>query len=131
VAINGVVSDVVVEIVGPKEQSAVLRTVQKEGKGSVIAIEGLRVPLTNAGPVKLTMKIYDVNGNSVNWINHPDVFMGRTPSSSSSAYLFWNGFNQKGMKVAPGVYRVVVYVDYPASSNIRDFRKIVLLGIRH
>jgi fibro-slime domain-containing protein len=131
VTINGVVSDVVVEIVGPKEQSAVLRTVLREGKGSVIAIQGLRVPSTNDGPVKLTMKIYDVNGNSVIWINNPDIFKGRAPSSSSSAYLFWDGFNQKGMKVAPGVYRAVVYIDFPVPSNIRDIRTIVMLGIRH
>jgi fibro-slime domain-containing protein len=130
VTINGIQSNVVVEIVGPKEKSVVLRTVLQGGKGSVIAIEGLLVPSVSAGPVKLTMKIYDVNGNSVTWINNPDIFNGKTSSPVSSAYVFWNGFNQKGMKVAPGVYRVAVYIDYPTSSRIKDIRSIVTLGIR-
>jgi hypothetical protein len=130
VTINGVINDVLVEIVGPKEQSTVLRTVLRQGKGTVIAIEGLRVPSINDGPVKLKMKIYDVNGNSVIWLNNPDIFMGRAAATSSSAYLFWDGFNQRGMKVAPGVYRAVVYIDYPSLSKIKDIRATVLLGIR-
>jgi hypothetical protein len=33
------------------------------------------------------------------------------------------------MKVAPGVYRAVVYVDYPPLSNIRDIKTISTVGI--
>jgi hypothetical protein len=74
------------------------------------------------------MKVYDVAGNSVTWAKDEDLFSTST-LPGTSVFLFWNGFNQQKMKVAPGVYRAVVYVDYPPLSNIRDIKTISTVGI--
>jgi hypothetical protein len=125
--ING--QDITVEVVKPGDKSRAKEIVleQKRG-GSIISIEGITVPPPNTGKVTLTMKIYDVAGNSVTWIKNEDLF-STSSIPGTSVYLYWNGFNQQKMKVAPGVYRAVVYVDYPPLSNIKDLKTISTVGI--
>jgi hypothetical protein len=121
--------DVVIEVVKPGEKSQAKTIVldRKQG-GTIISIEGITIPPPNTGKVKLTMKVYDVAGNSVTWAKDEDLFSTST-LPGTSVFLFWNGFNQQKMKVAPGVYRAVVYVDYPPLSNIRDIKTISTVGI--
>jgi hypothetical protein len=121
--------DLTIEVVKPGEKSQAKTIVleRKQG-GSVIAIEGIIVPPPNTGSVRLTMKVYDVAGNSVIWTATDDLF-SRSSLPGTSVYLYWNGFNQQKMKVAPGVYRAVVYVDYPPLSNIKDLKTISIVGI--
>jgi fibro-slime domain-containing protein len=125
--ING--QDITVEVVKPGDKSRAKEIVleQKRG-GSIIAIEGISIPPVNTGKVKLTMKIYDVAGNSVIWTKNEDLF-STSSIPGTSVYLYWNGFNQQKMKVAPGVYRAVVYVDFPPLSNIKDIKTISTVGI--
>jgi len=132
ITINGtLVDNVFVEIVKPGEKSAVERKVGTDGKGSVISIAGINIPKDPevAKRVTLTMKIYDVAGNSVTWIPRKQLFTG-TELPGTSVFLLWDGFNNAGMKSAPGVYRAVLYVDYPAQSDIKDIKLITTLGIR-
>jgi hypothetical protein len=87
------------------------------------------VPAT--GKVKGTLKIYDVVGNTVNWGNTDDLFHG-VPDNNQTAPSFdfyWNGLNANGMKCSPGVYRVVIYIDYPGASNISDVKLIKKVGL--
>jgi hypothetical protein len=123
-------SNTVVEIVKPGDESIVKKTVLRDKKGSIISIEGIVIPPDPnvAKEVTLTMKIYDVAGNSVTWIPATKIFNNEV-KPGTSVYLFWNGFNNAGMRVAPGVYRAVLYVDYPSISNIKDIRSISMLGI--
>jgi hypothetical protein len=121
--------DITIEVVKPGEKSKAKQIVlvEKNG-GAIISIEGIIIPPPNTGTVTLTMKIYDVAGNSVNYIRSDDLF-GASAIPGTSIYLYWNGFNFQKMKVAPGVYRAVVYVDYPPLSNIKDIKTISTVGI--
>jgi hypothetical protein len=127
--ING--QDLTIEIVKPGEKSRAKQIVLEEKRGgSIISIEGIIIPPPNTGNVRLTMKIYDVVGNSVIWTGTEDLF-SVSSIPGTSIFLYWNGFNQQKMKVAPGVYRAVVYVDYPPLSNIKDLKTISTVGIVH
>ncbi|MBN1130634.1 MAG: hypothetical protein JXA71_16720 [Chitinispirillaceae bacterium] len=118
-----------VEIVVPGGPEKIKTTVITEKKGAIISIGGIKIP--TEGMVNLTMKIYDVAGNSVNWIKKDDVFKSSTPLPAGTRLdLYWNGLNNKGMRSAPGVYRAVVYLDYPALSKIKDIRTISMIGIQ-
>jgi hypothetical protein len=33
------------------------------------------------------------------------------------------------MKAAPGIYRVVVYIDYPSMSRVRDVKVVKKVGV--
>ena len=56
--------------------------------------------------------------------------IGRTDTQSSfDIDVYWNGSNGRGMTVAPGMYRAIVYVDYADNANYRDYRQAVNLGI--
>ena len=97
----------------------------------------IRVMLTPDSMMSATIKIYDMVGNLVAWA-HQDDFLAYLKATNSlvdqedvSVYQldhYWNGSNQQGMKVAPGLYRVVYYVDYqnPAMS---DVKLVKILGI--
>jgi fibro-slime domain-containing protein len=105
--------------------------------GTVISIGNLRIPNgyrpdNPATWPKGYIKIYDVVGNTVtslivaNWLNGARV----DTSSSATVDRYWNGANAKGMMVAPNVYRVVAYVDFPASEkDLRDKRLVIKVGI--
>jgi hypothetical protein len=103
--------------------------VRNEGAGTLISIGNLLPP----GPevqekVKGWMKIYDAIGNSVNWGDNQDIF-----SSVGNGYtmdIYWNGLNREGMAVAPGIYRAVIYIDYPKSAGIADIKRVKKLGIQ-
>jgi hypothetical protein len=61
-----------------------------------------------------------------NWLNGARV----DTSSSATVDRYWNGANSKGMMAASNVYRVVAYIDFPASEkDLHDKRLIVKVGI--
>jgi hypothetical protein len=73
-----------------------------------------------------------VVGNTVTTLLVQDWLNGATIDTSSSATVdrYWNGANAQGMMVAPNVYRVVAYVDFPASEkDLKDKRLIIKVGI--
>jgi hypothetical protein len=122
--------DVTIEVVKPGEKSRAKEIVlERRQGGSIISIEGITIPPPNTGNVTLTIKIYDVAGNSVIWAKNDNLF-STSNIPGTSVFLYWDGFNSQKMKVAPGVYRAVVYVDYPQLSNIKDIRSISTIGIR-
>jgi hypothetical protein len=97
----------------------------------------IRVFLTPDSMMSATIKIYDMVGNLVAWSHQQDflTYLKNTNSlenqEEASVYQldhYWNGSNQQGMKVAPGLYRVVYYVDY-RNSALSDIKLIKILGI--
>jgi fibro-slime domain-containing protein len=105
--------------------------------GTVISIGNLRIPngysLDNPATwPKGYIKIYDVVGNTVNSLMVSNWLNGARVDTSSSATVdrYWNGANSKGMMAASNVYRVVAYIDFPASEkDLHDKRLIVKVGI--
>jgi hypothetical protein len=115
------------------------------GKGAVIKISFLPPP-PNA-TLEVIVRVYDVIGNVVISAENPDFMNGDanvsgskySPSdqngqSSLTATMYWNGFNGRGMGVAAGTYRVVVYLEYKnvsaAEGKYPDQRLIGKLGIQ-
>lgn len=43
--------------------------------------------------------------------------------------IYLNGMNRKGMMVAPGIYRSVIYISYPSSSRIKVIKLLSKIGI--
>jgi hypothetical protein len=107
--------------------------VDQDKAGVVIGLTNIRIPPAGAGQVAAYLKIYDVVGNIVNWAKTDNLLLGHpsanTAASGVNVDIYWNGSNQRGMLVAPGVYRVVVYIDYPASTGLKDARLIKKAGI--
>jgi hypothetical protein len=94
--------------------------------------------------IRLQVMIYDMVGNGVqSGLNDEflDGINGREDQAATTglltAYLYWNGTNAAGMVVAPGVYRVVIYLDYRdvvdgsgLSVKYADKRKVLKIGIK-
>jgi hypothetical protein len=115
-----------------KNEPNAIKWVQ-QGQGTVISLQNLTRPLNpdDAANVKGTLKIIDVVGNTVNWCSTENLF-ATVPNSGGTApkmNLYWNGLNHEGMIVAPGVYRVVVYINYPSNAKIPNSRVISKIGI--
>ncbi len=101
------------------------------GKGLVIQFPTY-VPHRDSGVVKAQMKIYDLAGNLVHSEKSDDLLRDSKLNAESRSYtqinVYWNGYNSKGMKVAPGIYRMVIFLDY-TSSVYKDRKHQVTLGI--
>ncbi|MBN2035483.1 MAG: fibro-slime domain-containing protein [Chitinispirillaceae bacterium] len=124
-----------IEKVPVNGKSEVKKWVLDDKAGTVISLVGLLVPPVrpdnSRDPVTLQLKIYDVVGNSVTWTTYHDIFnMGPDQKAPSEINLYWNGINKNGMRVAPGVYRAVLYIDYSTASKIKDIRTVKKIGIR-
>ena len=100
------------------------------GGGVVIQIQGLKIPDIDKDKVKGYWKIYDAAGNTVTWSSTDNLFATETTLGRDGYLLYWNGLNREGMTVAPGVYRSVIYIDYPSSSGIKNNKLISKIGIR-
>jgi fibro-slime domain-containing protein len=111
--------------------------VKNDRAGTVISVSNIRVPTDYSINDPKTWpkgyaKIYDVVGNTVNFVQVPNWLAGVNTSTGSGMTidLYWTGANSKGMMVAPGIYRVVAYVDYPSSQkDLHDKRLIARAGI--
>jgi hypothetical protein len=89
--------------------------------------------------LRCKVKIHDVSGNIVIANEQPDILntiplaIREGRASTYDIDLYWNGSNYGGMKVAPGVYKIVVSLDYTGTSNnkskYKDTRIVGVLGI--
>jgi hypothetical protein len=88
------------------------------------------------GKVRLYIKIYDGVGNLVISATQLDLvnqIRGSLPAGADvgdafSVDMYWNGYNQSGMAVAPGSYRVFVLIDFE-SPSVEDVRKSTNIGM--
>jgi fibro-slime domain-containing protein len=107
-----------------------------------VLIRATFTPPSDNTPVAVTIKIYDLVGNLVNYVYTDDIMkyltitgstMQQSGDSASVLILdhYWNGSNRKGMKVAPGLYRIVYYIDYNSTiPTYRDKKLVKLAGIQ-
>jgi fibro-slime domain-containing protein len=77
---------------------------------------------SSVGKIKCQVKVYDLAGNLVSSGAEEDMLsVNRDPAADGATYsqmhLFWSGYNSKGMKAAPGTYRIVVQISYPNSKD--------------
>lgn len=92
---------------------------------------------TSAVKIRCRLKVYDLAGNLVNSAHTDDALktMDKKPENENSVLqLYWNGYNSKAMKVAPGTYRIVVEIKYdgvpPAAKYVmKDSKHTGLVGI--
>jgi len=72
--------------------------------------------------IRCQVKVYDLAGNLVSSGEEKDILkvpgqdLAQDVSETgkhTEMHLFWSGFNSKGMKSAPGTYRIVVMISYP------------------
>jgi len=78
---------------------------------------GNPLPLNDQPKVKCQLKVYDLAGNLVIAGQSADAMRGVNLGETTKLHLYWNGYNAKKMKVAPGTYRMVVYISY---TNVGD-----------
>ncbi|KMQ52628.1 hypothetical protein CHISP_0397 [Chitinispirillum alkaliphilum] len=100
-----------------------------QGVGTIFNFE-YQVP--SEGTMQTSLKIYDIAGNLVQTAEVEDFIRASNIDRSldfTEADIYWNGSNSQGMKVAPGIYRVVIYLDY-SSKKYNSVRIIGNLGIR-
>jgi len=98
--------------------------------GAIIRLGVLKSDSTN---IKLTMKVYDVAGNQVITAFKDDISkeLNKQSDASNMAYLYypWNLTNAKGMKIAPGHYKVIAWLDY-SNPRYKDEKHSVGLGVK-
>jgi len=73
--------------------------------------------------VKCHLKVYDLAGNLVIAGKNDDAMGGSSGGEFTKLHLYWNGYNSKKMKVAPGTYRMVVLISYTNTGNLSKDEK--------
>lgn len=98
--------------------------------GAILRLGILKSDSTN---IKLTLKVYDVAGNQVIAAQKDDISkeLNKQSNTSNMAYLYypWNLTNAKGMKIAPGHYKVIAWLDY-SNPRYKDEKHSVGLGVK-
>ncbi len=115
------------------DQPQASQWVQRDNAGFVLQLQGVNWPQIGTGNVGAHLEIYDIVGNLVNSAQTDNLLKNSVQgnSNSTSVSIYWNGGNHKGMLLAPGVYRAVVYITYPANTlNYKNARLITKLGVR-
>ena len=115
------------------DQPQAQQWVEQDNAGFVLLLQGVKWPQTGTGYIRANMEIYDIVGNLVNSAQTDNLFKNSQQGNSGSAdvTIYWNGANHKGMLVAPGIYRAVVYINYPANSlNYKNARLVKSLGVK-
>ena len=76
------------------------------------------------------LKIYDMIGNTVFSLDstgsRDGIFPSKWAGTDTSTFhfdMYWNGSNSRGMRVAPGIYRTMLYLKYE-----HDARPVKYLG---
>ena len=109
--------------------------IQSEKAGTLITIGNLPVPVqaNNKEAVSAYLNIYDIVGNMVNWSTGRNIFASDPVSGGTILVkdIYWNGLNKGGMKVAPGIYRTELYIDYHGAENLKNVKLITKIGITH
>jgi hypothetical protein len=108
--------------------------VRKEHAGTVITFQLSRITSADER-VEGNIVIYDAVGNLVMSAHNDNALtFDPTKTTDSSAYvydIYWNGSNGQGLKVAPGVYRTVVYLTYTSSAKSEKKRLWGTVGITY
>jgi hypothetical protein len=101
----------------------------RDGKGGSIVRVPVYIPGPGEGTVRCQVKVYDLVGNLVHAArsnnlvgDSNDPNMKNMEQNFMDIDLYWNGYNSKKMKVAPGTYRVIVQFDYSSSELRRRFK---------
>jgi hypothetical protein len=106
--------------------------VHTDHAGVVISLTNIFRPFSG-GPVKAFLKVYDAVGNIVNQASTGEGGLLANNNDLSTRQqtvdVYWNGSNSRGMMCAPGVYRIVVYIQYPPVDGLPDERFIMKVGI--
>lgn len=91
----------------------------------------IRLLRPSDGLMRVSLKVYDMVGNLVNWnyaedylkyLNDHKSIEDQQTGTTLDLDLYWDGSNRKGMKVAPGLYRVIFSIDY--TSNLYEDTKL-------
>jgi len=93
--------------------------VRQDKAGTVITFK-ITPPSTKSERVKGRLMIFDAIGNLVNYSETPDIIKQEWKDGTATVYdldIYWNGTNKKGMIVAPGVYRVFLYLESSAQKK--------------
>jgi len=93
----------------------------KDGKngGTVFEVTNIYVPETPGVNMRCQLKVYDLAGNLVisGESDKAKEELKDYAGQSTNMHLYWNGYNSKAMKVAPGTYRMVVYISYTGTAG--------------
>jgi len=103
----------------------------RDGKAGGTVFE-VPIYVPTQGKVKCQLKVYDLAGNLVNAGESNDAAVGISGDGGgfNKMHLYWNGYNSKKMKVAPGTYRMVVYISYEnVSKNDENAKNKKFQGI--
>jgi fibro-slime domain-containing protein len=88
------------------------------------------MPLTNPNQaIQAHLLIYDNIGNMVNEDANSDIMPADWKTGATTVHdldIYWNGTNKRGMTVAPGVYRVLLYL----ASGTEKRKLVGAIGIR-
>ena len=85
--------------------------------------------------IKCTLKIYDAIGNKVIQGYNEDLKAAiiadtaDTANQGVSVYnvdLYWNGYASTKMRVAPGVYKAFVYIEYYGAPASRSYKNLIM-----
>lgn len=109
----------------------------KSRSGGLVIVINLPLP-TDGSRVFVSMKVYDLTGNVVNYSDKVDVLKDlekqnieykQLQASQFTLKYHWSGTSKNGMKLAPGVYKAIISVDYE-NNYYPDARIIKLVGVR-
>ncbi len=98
-----------------------------QDKGGTVL--SFKIATPEDGTVNAYLKIHDIAGNLVASAKNDD--LASNLPKGLSAYeinFYWNGSNSFGMKVAPGIYKTILYINY-SSPNYKDFKVMNMIGI--
>jgi fibro-slime domain-containing protein len=116
-------------VITPVHNPGAIPYIRGGGGGTVFQVP-IYVP--SSGNISVRLKVYDLAGNLVNSGESRDAVRGLESNRGEFVEidLYWNGFNSRNMKVAPGTYRLVVHVTYtntndPMAKNPPPFRGTV------
>jgi fibro-slime domain-containing protein len=115
--------------IGAYDNYGAIQHIKEGGGGAVfqVPIYVAKDPTTGkADKIRCQVKVYDLAGNLVSSGEEKDVLGvsgSRVTSSNAGDHmtmdLFWSGYNSKGMKSAPGTYRIIVAISYPGSNDTK------------
>jgi hypothetical protein len=112
----------------------------KEGYGGIIFSITFMVPDKSENvKVRLKLKVYDIVGNPVISGEESDLTRKNSKNENlnlnkgiSKLEIYWNLFKKDKIKLAPGMYKVVEYLEYYGSVNASKYhntRNGVLFGV--
>jgi len=115
-------------VLEPFHNSDAIRHVRDGGGGSVVRIP-VYIPRADQGRVGCQIKVYDLVGNLVHSARTGDIIRSGDAANFDGQRgeymdidLYWNGYNSKKMKVAPGTYRLIVQFDYSDPDLRNEFK---------